>query len=238
MPALFEPEISMRKYFAVAAMLLFGSTYAAAQSPHLATDIEKLSYAIGMQFGRNLVRQGLNKVDPASLSLGVQDVMNGAPPRLTEEQVKAAQSAVQSAMLADQREGAKKNLQDGLSFLANNKKQEGVVTLPSGAQYRVITAGTGTQPKPTDTVVVNYRGTLLTGQQFDSSYDRGEPLTFGLDQVIAGWQQVVSNIKTGTTVDAWIPPNLAYGERGSPPTIPANSTLYFRIELIEIQAKQ
>ena len=227
----------MRTSFAIAAILLFGSTHVAAQGPHLATDIEKLSYAIGMQFGRNLTRQGLTTVDPAALSLGVQDMMNGAPPRLTQEQIKAAQEAVQSAMVAEQRKGAKKNLDDGLSFLENNKKQDGVVTLPSGAQYRVIKAGDGAQPKPTDTVVVHYRGTLLTGQQFDSSYDRGEPLTFGLDRVIPGWQQIVSSIKTGTTVDAWIPPNLAYGERGSPPTIPANSTLYFRIELIEIQGK-
>ncbi len=225
----------MRTHFALAALLILGSAHVGAQQPHLATDIEKLSYAIGMQFGRNLVRQGLNRVDPAALSLGVQDVMNGAPPRLSEEQVKAAQQGVQQAMLAEQREGAKKNLRDGQAFLASNKTQEGVVSLPSGVQYRVVKAGNGAQPKPTDTVVVHYRGTLLTGQQFDSSYDRGEPLTFALSQVIPGWQQVVSSIKTGTTVDAWIPANLAYGERGSPPTIPANSTLYFRIELIEIQ---
>jgi FKBP-type peptidyl-prolyl cis-trans isomerase len=206
-----------------------------AQTPHLGSHLEKLSYALGMRFGQQMMKQGMTKLDPAAVALGIQDMMGGVPPRVNRDQVEAAQAAVLEDMKREARDQSKKNLEDGLSFLEGNKSREGIVTLPSGVQYRIIKAGDGKQPKTTDQVVVHYRGTLLTGQEFDSSYARGEPLTFGLDRVIPGWTQVVSSIKAGTKVETWIPPKHGYGERGSPPTIPPNSTLYFEIELLEVK---
>ena len=208
---------------------------ASAQAPHLATDLEKFSYGLGLRFGQSLAKQGLQSIDPAALGLGVQDMLAGVNPRITPEELQAAQAAIVREIEKAARDRSKRVLDDGLSFLEANKSRDGVITLPSGVQYRVLREGDGKQPTATDKVVVHYRGTLLTGQEFDSSYGRGEPLTFGLNQVIPGWTQVVSSIKTGTKVETWIPPNLAYGERGSPPTIPGNSTLYFQIELLEVK---
>ena len=122
-------------------------------------------------------------------------------------------------------------------FLAGNAKAEGVITLDSGVQYRVLKEGNGAKASVEDTVVVHYQGTLLTGVEFDSSYSRGEPLTFALGQVITGWQQVVSRMKAGVMVEAWIPAEHAYGTRGSAPNIGPNETLYFKIELLEVKGK-
>ena len=208
---------------------------ASAQTPHLGSHLEKLSYALGMRFGQQMMQQGMTQLDPAAVALGIQDMMGGVPPRIGRDEVEAAQKAVLADMERGARNSSKKNLDDGLAFLEANKAKEGVVTLPSGVQYRITKQGDGKQPKTTDQVKVHYRGTLLTGQEFDSSHSRGEPLTFGLDRVISGWTQVVSSIKTGTTVETWIPPKHGYGERGSPPKIPPNSTLYFEIELLEVK---
>ena len=218
-----------------AVLLLAFVLPASAQAPHLATDLEKFSYALGLRFGQSLAQQGLKSIDPAALGLGVQDMLAGVNPRITPEQIQAAQDAIVAEIRKAARDKAKKTLDEGLSFLEANKNRDGVITLPSGVQYRILREGDGKQPTPEDKVVVHYRGTLLTGQEFDSSYNRGEPLTFGLGQVIPGWTQVVSSIKTGSKIETWIPPNLAYGERGSPPTIPGNSTLYFQIELLEVK---
>ena len=131
-----------------------------------------------------------------------------------------------------------KNKKEGEVFLAENKKKEGVTTLPSGLQYKVIKAGTGKKPKSTDTVTVNYRGTLIDGTEFDSSYRRGEPASFGVSGVIPGWTEAMQLMQEGAKWQVVVPPNLAYGEKGAGPNIGPNATLIFEIELISIQEKK
>ncbi|MEM7404537.1 MAG: FKBP-type peptidyl-prolyl cis-trans isomerase [Pseudomonadota bacterium] len=208
---------------------------AAQSSPQLATDMQKLSYALAQRFAAQLIQQGLTDVDPDAIALGVMDAVAGTPSRVTPEEIQKAQEAVVAMLRKKAEEASRETLQAGLDFLAANKDKDGVVTLPSGVQYRILEVGDGKQPKATDQVTVHYRGTLLGGKEFDSSYGRGKPATFGLNQVIAGWTQVVSSIKAGTKVETWIPPDQGYGERGSPPTIPPNATLYFQIELLEVK---
>lgn len=210
-----------------------------AQEPHLGTDIQKLSYALGLQIGQNLARQGLGELDPASLALGVQDVITNSPPRLTAEQMQAAQEGYRKALIAKQEAKSEQNLKDGQEFLAANAEREGVIALDSGVQYRVVKAGDGKGESPTleQTILVHYRGKLLDGREFDSSYSRNEPLTITLSGVISGWQQVVTRMRPGDTVEAWIPPEHGYGERGSGELIGPNSTLHFDIELLEIKAE-
>ena len=208
-----------------------------AADAHLSTDLQRLSYMIGLQVGQNIAKQGFTELDPSAFALAVQDALNGTPPRVTADQARAAQENYRKALQARQQQTAKDNLQKGQEFLAGNAKAEGVITLDSGVQYRVLKEGNGATASVEDTVVVHYQGTMLTGVEFDSSYSRGEPLTFALGQVITGWQQVVSRMKAGAMVEAWIPAEHAYGTRGSPPNIGPNETLYFKIELLEVKGK-
>jgi FKBP-type peptidyl-prolyl cis-trans isomerase FklB len=153
--------------------------------------------------------------------------------------MKEAFEAFQKEVVAKQevkaKESADKNLKAGEAFLAENAKKEGVVTLPSGLQYKVIEAGSGKTPKASDTVTVNYRGTLIDGKEFDSSYKRGEPATFPVSGVIAGWTEALQLMKEGAKWQLVIPPGLAYGEKGAGPVIGPNSTLVFEVELIKVQ---
>ena len=203
-----------------------------AADAHLSTDLQRLSYMIGLQVGQNIAKQGFIELDPSAFALAVQDALNGTPPRVTADQAAPPQENYRKALQTRQQQTAKDNLQKGQEFLAGNAKAEGVITLDSGVQYRVLKEGNGAKASVEDTVVVHYQGTLLTGVEFDSSYSRGEPLTFALGQVITGWQQVVSRMKAGAMVEAWIPAEHAYGTRGSPPFIGPNETLYFKIGLL------
>lgn len=200
---------------------------------------EKISYALGMSLGNNWKRNALEP-DQVSLDIvmqGLRDSLTGAPTRMTEEEMRATlrefSKFMQEKMQEKRRQEAEKNRKAGAAFLEENKKKPGVVTLPSGLQYRIIREGAGQSPKPADTVLVHYRGTLIDGTEFDSSYTRGEPARFNVSGVIKGWTEALQLMKPGAKWELFIPPDLAYGNVGRP-NIPPGSTLIFEVELISI----
>jgi FKBP-type peptidyl-prolyl cis-trans isomerase len=214
---------------------------AKSQSPTtLNTPKDKLSYAIGLNVGRSLQKDSI-AVDPEILAQGVKDALSGGSTLLTDEEAKAAIVALQTDLRKKQEETMKaageSNKKQGDAFLAANKAKEGVVTLASGLQYKIVTPGTGPKPAATDTVVCNYRGTLIDGTEFDSSYKRGQPATFPVGQVIPGWTEALQLMPVGSKWQLFIPAELAYGERSPSPVIGVNSTLIFDIELLSIQGK-
>ena len=219
-----------------------GKTPAAkSQSPTtLNTPKDKLSYAIGLNIGRSLQKDDIG-VDPEIVAQGFKDALTGGKTLLTDDEAKAAIVALQADLRKKQEETMKSageaNKKQGDAFLAANKAKEGVVTLPSGLQYKIVTPGTGPKPAATDTVVCNYRGTLIDGTEFDSSYKRGQPATFPVGQVIPGWTEALQLMPVGSKWQLFIPPDLAYGERSPSPVIGVNSTLIFDIELLSIQGK-
>jgi FKBP-type peptidyl-prolyl cis-trans isomerase FklB len=207
---------------------------------------QKLSYAIGMDIGSNLKRQEID-VDAKTLGAGIADALGGKPQLSDSEakqvimelqtQMRAKMQAKQAEMEAKQQEAAPKNLKAGEEFLAANAKKQGVKTTASGLQYKVLKSGDGKgkTPKSTDTVKVHYHGTLIDGTVFDSSVDRGQPATFGVDQVIPGWTEVLQLMKEGDKWQVYIPSKLAYGERGAGAQIGPNSTLVFDVELLSVE---
>jgi FKBP-type peptidyl-prolyl cis-trans isomerase FklB len=202
---------------------------------------QKASYAIGMNWGTGLHRQGID-VDSAALIQGMKDALGGGKTLLTEEEARAALMKLQSEMQAKQQakasEEGESNKKEGEMFLAANKGKEGVVTLPSGLQYKILTAGTGPKPTSADSVVCNYKGTLINGTEFDSSYKRGEPATFPVTGVIKGWTEALQLMPVGSKWQLVIPSDLAYGPRGTPGgPIGANATLIFEVELMSIKDK-
>ena len=222
-------------------MLLLANQVIAGENLVLKNQKDKVSYIIGIDIGKNLKNQSID-IDPDILARGIKDVISGKKPLMTEQEVQETTAAFQKEMTAKQSEVVKKvgekNKKEGEAFLAENKKREGVKTLASGLQYKVIKAGTGKKPKLTDTVVTQYRGTLIDGTEFDSSYRRGKPATFPVNGVIPGWVEALQLMEEGSKWQLFIPPNLAYGERGAGRDIPPNSTLIFEIELISIQEKK
>jgi FKBP-type peptidyl-prolyl cis-trans isomerase FklB len=218
-------------------------TGAAAVAP-LTTRKQKFSYALGMNIGNglggNLKKQSV-EVDPALVSQGLKDAMGGAKTRLTQEEAQAVLNEVQTEVRKQQQEktqeSSAKNKTEGEAFLAANKSKEGVVTLPSGLQYKILTAGTGPKPTASDSVKCNYRGTLINGTEFDSSYKRGQPATFGVGQVIKGWTEALQLMPVGSKWQLVIPSSLAYGERGAGAEIGPDSTLIFEVELLSIEDK-
>jgi FKBP-type peptidyl-prolyl cis-trans isomerase FklB len=221
-------------------------TTSAAKAPApLTTEKEKFSYALGMNIGSGY-SQGLKKqnveVDWNLLVQGLKDAATGTKTRLTEDEAKTVLTAVNERVVKQQqeklKEDAAKNKTEGDAFLASNKTKEGVVTLPSGLEYKILTAGTGPKPTATDSVVCNYRGTFVNGTEFDSSYKRGQPATFGVNQVIKGWTEALQLMPVGSKWQLFIPSNLAYGERGEPRGgIEPNETLIFDVELMSIVDK-
>jgi FKBP-type peptidyl-prolyl cis-trans isomerase FklB len=202
---------------------------------------EKISYIIGMDIGNNLKRQSID-VDADILTRGIKDSISGEKPLLTEQEIQETMAAFQKEAMAKQAELAKKlgekNKREGEAFLAKNKGKEGVKTLPSGLQVLVIKAGTGKKPNINDSVTTHYRGTLIDGTEFDSSYRRGQPVTFPVSGVIAGWTEALQLMEEGAKWQLFIPPNLAYGEQGKGGVIGPNAALIFEIELISIQEKK
>jgi FKBP-type peptidyl-prolyl cis-trans isomerase FklB len=202
---------------------------------------DKISYIIGMDIGRNL-QKGSIDFDPDILAKGIKDALSGGKPLLTEQEIRETTAVFQKQLMAKQEEVAKKlgekNKKEGEAFLAENKKKEGVKTLPSSLQYKVIKEGTGKKPKITDTVTTHYRGTLIDGIEFDSSYRRGKPASFPVNGVIPGWTEALQLMGEGAKWQLFVPPNLAYGERGAGRDIGPNATLIFEIELISIQEKK
>jgi len=205
----------------------------------LTTDKDKQSYAIGLNVGKSLHRDDID-VDPKILLQGLQDAMSGGKVLLTDDQIKTVmtdlQTQVRQQQEAKRQALAETNKKDGAAFLAANATKPGVVTLPSGLQYKVLTPGTGPKPAATDSVVCNYRGTLLDNTEFDSSYKRGQPATFPVTGVIKGWTEALQLMPAGSKWQLFIPADLAYGERGQGPIGP-NATLVFEVELMSIQPK-
>jgi FKBP-type peptidyl-prolyl cis-trans isomerase FklB len=206
----------------------------------LKTSRDKFSYALGMKMGANLHRQAV-PVDPNILARGLKDGLAGSKTLLTDEEAQAAIVEVQNDLRKKQQEkmqveGAA-NKKEGESFLAANKGKEGVVALPSGLQYKILKEGPGPKPTATDSVVCNYRGTLINGTEFDSSYKRGQPATFPVTGVIKGWTEALQLMPVGSKWQLFIPSDLAYGERGPAPDIGSDATLIFEVELLSIEDK-
>jgi FKBP-type peptidyl-prolyl cis-trans isomerase FklB len=206
----------------------------------LKTSKDKASYAIGMNIGKGLHKDSVD-VDPAILLRGLKDGMAGGKTLLTDDEAKSAMVAIQADLRKKQEAkmaiAGDANKKEGDEFLAQNKTKEGVVTLPSGLQYKILKEGTGPKPSASDSVVCNYKGTLIDNTEFDSSYKRGQPATFPVGQVIKGWTEVLQLMPVGSKWQVFVPSDLAYGPRAPGGTIGPNATLIFEIELLSIQGK-
>jgi FKBP-type peptidyl-prolyl cis-trans isomerase FklB len=214
----------------------------AAQAPAAAsafkTQKEKLSYAIGMEMGKGVKTQGID-VDPALLTQGLNDALSGGKPRMSEEELKQVITALQQDLrqkqTASQQAAGAENKAKGDAYLAENAKKEGVVALPDGLQYKILTAGQGKKPAEADTVLCNYKGTFIDGTEFDSSEKAGKPVPFEVKNVIPGFKEVLQLMPVGSKWQVFIPSTLGYGERGAGSVIGPNSALIFEIELVGIQ---
>ncbi|MGA9565646.1 MAG: FKBP-type peptidyl-prolyl cis-trans isomerase [Candidatus Korobacteraceae bacterium] len=208
--------------------------------PTLTTQKDKVSYAIGMNIGESMKKDSLD-INADILARGMKDAMSGGKLLLTDEQVKQVMTELRTEVTQRKEAEAKKisdtNKQEGQQFLATNKSKPGVVALPSGLQYKIVKEGTGPKPAATDTVVCNYRGTLINGTEFDSSYKGGQPATFPVDKVIKGWTEALQLMPVGSKWEVYVPSDMAYGERSPGPEIGPNSTLIFEIDLLSIQDK-
>jgi FKBP-type peptidyl-prolyl cis-trans isomerase len=204
----------------------------------LSSQDDSASYVLGYKMGENLRQQSV-PMKPELIFRGLSAGMSGSPSVIPESAMETVMMDFQVRMAGVQRQkdsaAQLSNRKAGEDFLAENKKKEGVKTTPSGLQYKVLTEGTGPRPKATSQVTVHYKGTLLDGKQFDSSYDRGQPATFTLNQVIPGWTEGVQLMNVGSKYQFWIPGELAYGPQGSPPRIPPNATLVFEVELLSFK---
>ena len=237
------PTKSGRLLTLVTAPLLLGALAACqeqAKEPEpmtLDTPEKRLSYGVALRMGERMVADGM-AMDVDAYALGMRDAFEGAEPRLTEEEITAEMMAFQERMQAE-REAEQAllsagNAEAGAAFLAENAQREGVMVTESGLQYEVLEAGTGASPSTDDQVEVHYRGTLIDGTVFDSSYDRGETVTFGVTQVIAGWTEALQLMQEGAKYKLYIPSDLAYGAGGAGQLIGPNSTLVFEVELIDV----
>jgi len=202
---------------------------------------DRASYIIGMEIGKTFKKQSID-IDADILTRGIKDAISGEKPLLTEQEIQETMAAFQKEAMAKQVELAKalgeKNKREGEAFLVKNKEKEGVKTLSSGLQVLVIKSGTGKKPNINDSVTTHYRGTLIDGTEFDSSYRHGQPVPFPVSGVIAGWTEALQLMEEGAKWQLFIPPNLAYGEQGKGGVIGPNATLIFEIELISIQEKK
>ena len=206
----------------------------------LNTPKDKLSYSIGMNIGKSLKRDDVD-VDTAVLLRAIQDVLGGGNLLMTDQEAQSIltnlQADVRKKQEQEMQQAAETNKKEGDAFLAANKSKDGIVALPSGLQYKILQEGTGAKPTAADTVTVNYRGTLINGTEFDSSYKRGQPSSFPVGGIIKGWTEALLLMPVGSKWQLFIPPDLAYGPRQASPAIGPNSTLLFEVELLSIQAK-
>ena len=223
---------SMKQLIVIfSASLLVLPLFGQEKSTQLKDQKDKVSYSIGMQIGFNLARQKVD-INPDVLAAGIKDSLAGKP-QLNPDQVKEVMATFEKDMEQKQKESGEKNKAEGAKFLEENKKKEGVKTTASGLQYKVLKEGNGAQPKASDTVTVNYRGTLINGTEFDSSYKRGQPASFPVNGVIKGWTEALQLMKVGSKYQLFIPSTIAYGERAVSPDLAANSTLIFEVELLD-----
>lgn len=231
----------MRMRWMAAVVMIVGALAGSAQAqdrPTLKSDKDKVSYSIGLDIGTNFKRQSV-ELDSKALAAGIADGLSGTKPALSDDEVKKVladfQQQMRTRMAAAAQQAADENKKKGEAFLADNKKKKGVVTLPSGLQYKVLKESKGTKPKATDTVSVHYRGTLIDGTEFDSSIKRGEPASFPVNGVIKGWTEALQLMPIGSKWQLFIPSELAYGTQGAGPQIGPHSTLMFDVELLEIK---
>jgi FKBP-type peptidyl-prolyl cis-trans isomerase FklB len=226
------------KWLAAAALCALTAQAGADEATSLKTPQEKLSYGIGADLGRNLKRLGID-VNPELIRKGIADGLSDGKLQMSDEEIGAALQGLQAQIQRKAAQAAsvagEENKKAGEAFLAQNKSKEGVVSLPSGLQYKILKAGDGKKPTEADQVECNYRGTLINGTEFDSSYRRGQPATFGVTQVIAGWKEALQLMPVGSKWQLFVPPELAYGERGAGREIGPNSTLIFEVELLAIK---
>ncbi len=236
------------RWMIVVGMVLLAGVAAAQDTPALKTEKDKVSYALGVDLGNQLKKLSID-VDPGLFGRGLKDALSGSKALLTEEEVSAAIAGLQAEMKLRQAQAmkgtsnqallaqmAEENKKAGRAFLAENRKKEGVVTLPSGLQYKILKEGEGKKPTLEDTVVCHYRGTLLDGTEFYNSYKRNQPLARPVKEVIKGWTEALQLMPVGSKWRLFVPPELAYGESGSGPIGP-NATLIFEVELLSIQGK-
>jgi FKBP-type peptidyl-prolyl cis-trans isomerase FklB len=215
----------------------FAVTIFAEDKPPQLKDLkDKASYSIGLNFGFNFQKQNVD-LNTDAFAAGFKDAMTGKKPLMSEQEVRDTLIAFESDLQQKQTALGKKNAADSEKFLADNKGKEGVKTTASGLQYKVLKEGSGAQPKASDTVTVNYRGTLVDGTEFDSSYKRGQPASFPVGGVIPGWTEALQLMKVGSKYQLFIPAKLAYGEQGRP-GIPPNSLLIFEVELMDVKSGQ
>lgn len=222
--------------------LMMSSTMAATDVTTLKTDADKLSYSIGSDLGKNFKRQGID-INAAAMAQGITDSMAANPKSLmTEDQMKDVltkfQKDIMTKRAADFSKKAEDNKAAGAKFLTENKAKEGVVTLPSGLQYKIIKNGSGQKPSKDDMVTVEYTGHLINGEVFDSTSKTGKPATFKLSQVIPGWVEALQLMPVGSTWEIYVPANLAYGERSVGGPIGPNETLIFNIHLISAKKSE
>jgi FKBP-type peptidyl-prolyl cis-trans isomerase FklB len=226
----------------IVCLALAASPVFAGEKLELKTQKDKISYAIGLDIGTGLKKNEV-EVDPDIMAKAIKDTLAGNKPLMTDEEVKTTMTDFQKDLQAKQQERMKaqgeKNKKEGEAFLAQNKSKKGVKTLPSGLQYKVITEGKGKSPKASDTVTVQYRGTLIDDTEFDSSYKRGQPATFPVSGVIKGWTEALQLMKEGSKWQLFIPSGLAYGETGTKGgPIGSNAALIFEVELVSIKAQE
>ncbi len=210
-----------------------------AKQPVLQGDMEKFSYSVGVLMAQDMQRKGVSNLDEKALGTAIRDVIDGKPLQMSQEEMRAALDQQAQKLMAEnaakQSAKAAEAKAAGDKYRAENKAKEGVTTLPSGIQYKVLSEGSGDKPNADSTVVAHYKGSLIDGTVFDSSYERGSPATFALNRVVKGWQEVLPMMAVGAKWQVVIPPELAYGEAGAPPRIAGNETLLFDIELIDIK---
>ena len=227
--------LKIRRWSLISCSALLAMQTVSAKQPE--TDQEKLSYAIGIQIAQNIAQnlssQNL-KLDTESLLQAIQDILTQQDPKLSGEEMQLVMNHYQEEQARIQMAQGEQNQAEGQKFLEENRKQEGVVQTESGLQYKVLTKGVGEKPAANATVTVHYRGTLINGKEFDSSYTRSEPLSISLQNVIPGWQEAVPMMTVGSKWQIFVPSELGYGNRSAGSDITPNSTLIFEIELIDI----
>jgi FKBP-type peptidyl-prolyl cis-trans isomerase FklB len=224
----------MQRFIIVIAVLSLASIGFGEDKPQLKDLKDKVSYGVGLNVGTNFKKQGQD-LNPDALLAGLKDGMSGKQPAMSETEMQQTMEAWSKQMEEKQKAAGEKNIAEGAKYLADNKSKSGVKTTASGLQYKVMKEGTGAQPKESDTVKVNYRGTLINGTEFDSSYKRNEPAEFQVNGVIKGWTEGIQLMKQGAKYQFFIPADLAYGAQQRGPYITPNSTLIFEVELLEVK---
>jgi FKBP-type peptidyl-prolyl cis-trans isomerase len=226
------------KWMTLVAIVILTTPANAGEAEVLKNQKEKVSYGIGTDVGRNFKRLGID-IDVDVLAKGLKDALSGEKPLMSEDDLRATMGAYQADLMQKQAQATKRaaeeNQKKGATFLAENKTKQDVVTLPSGLQYKILKAGDGKKPTENDTVVCHYRGTLIDGAEFDSSYKRGQPASFPVKGVIKGWTEALQLMPVGSKWQLFIPPELAYGARGAGRDIGPNATLIFEVELLAIK---